>query len=89
MSVAVARRSLLPSAVVDYLALTKPRVVSLLVVTGVCGYLAGAAGHVRIGVILASCFGYAMRVWSIVIKVKRKRSAMRFRSASVRSHSTS
>src|SRR3977135_879822 len=43
----------------------------------------------RIGVILTPCFGYAMRVWSIVISVKRKRSAMRFKSASVRSHSTS
>src|SRR4051812_35038032 len=43
----------------------------------------------RIGVIFASCLGYAMRVWSMVIKVKRKRSAMRLRSARVRSHSTS
>ncbi len=60
MSVAVARRSLLPPAVIDHLALTKPRVVSLLVVTGVCGYLAGAAGHVRIGVLLAVAGGGAL-----------------------------
>src|ERR1041385_6788035 len=43
----------------------------------------------RIGVILESCFGYAIRVWSTVIKVNRKRSAMRLRSDSVKSHSVS
>jgi heme o synthase len=41
-------------------ALTKPRVVSLLVVTGVCGYLAGAAGHVQIAVMLAVAGGGAL-----------------------------
>ncbi|MEP6972901.1 MAG: heme o synthase [Actinomycetota bacterium] len=60
MSVAVARGTRLSSTVVDYVALTKPRVVSLLVVTGVCGYLAGAAGHVRIGVLLAVAGGGAL-----------------------------
>ena len=60
MSVAVARRQWLPSSVVDLVALTKPRVVSLLVVTGVCGYLAGASGHVRISVLLAVAGGGAL-----------------------------
>ena len=60
MSVAVARRTWLPPTVVDHVALTKPRVVSLLVVTGVCGYLAGAAGHVRIGVLFAVAGGGAL-----------------------------
>jgi len=46
--------------VADYVALTKPRVVSLLVVTGVCGYLAGAAGHVQIAVLLAVAGGGAL-----------------------------
>jgi protoheme IX farnesyltransferase len=44
----------------DLVALTKPRVVSLLVVTGVCGYLAGAAGHVEVGVLLAVAGGGAL-----------------------------
>jgi protoheme IX farnesyltransferase len=44
----------------DHLALTKPRVVSLLVVTGVCGYLAGAAGHVELSVLLAVAGGGAL-----------------------------
>ena len=60
MSVAVAHRAWLPSTVADHMALTKPRVVSLLVVTGVCGYLAGAAGHVRIGALLAVAGGGAL-----------------------------
>ena len=60
MSVAVARGTRLSSTVADYVALTKPRVVSLLVVTGVCGYLAGAAGHVRIDALLAVAGGGAL-----------------------------
>jgi protoheme IX farnesyltransferase len=44
----------------DYVALTKLRVVSLLVVTGACGYLAGAAGHVRLSVLLAVTGGGAL-----------------------------
>ena len=48
------------AAIADHVALTKPRVVSLLVVTGVCGYLAGAAGHVRIGALLAVAGGGAL-----------------------------
>jgi protoheme IX farnesyltransferase len=48
------------ASVADYVALTKPRVVSLLVVTGVCGYLAGAAGHGQIGVLLAVAGGGAL-----------------------------
>jgi heme o synthase len=44
----------------DYVALTKPRVVSLLVVTGVCGYLAGAAGHVQLAVLVAVAGGGAL-----------------------------
>ncbi|MEO8292933.1 MAG: heme o synthase [Actinomycetota bacterium] len=63
MSVSVARgasRSRAVATAADYLALTKPRVVSLLVVTGVCGYLAGAAGHVRLGIMLAVAGGGAL-----------------------------
>ena len=63
MSVSVGRASRIGDAaatVADYIALTKPRVVSLLVVTGVCGYLAGAAGHVQIGVLLAVAGGGAL-----------------------------
>ncbi len=48
------------AAIADHVALTKPRVVSLLVVTGVCGYLAGAAGQVRIGALLAVAGGGAL-----------------------------
>ena len=48
------------ASVADYVALTKPRVVSLLVVTGVCGYLAGAAGRVEITVLLAVAGGGAL-----------------------------
>jgi protoheme IX farnesyltransferase len=44
----------------DHLALTKPRIVSLLVVTGVCGYLAGAAGRIELSVLLAVAGGGAL-----------------------------
>ncbi len=60
MSISVGRATRANGAfttVADYVALAKPRVVSLLVVTGVCGYLAGAAGHVRIAVLLAVAGG--------------------------------
>ena len=63
MSVSVARGASASRAVAtaaDYLALTKPRVVSLLVVTGVCGYLAGIAGHVELSVLLAVVGGGAL-----------------------------
>ena len=63
MSVSVSRAmraSRAVATVADYVALTKPRVVSLLVVTGVCGYLAGAAGHVQIAVLLAVAGGGAL-----------------------------
>ena len=63
MSVSVGRASRIGDAaatVADYVALTKPRVVSLLVVTGICGYLAGAAGHVQISVLLAVAGGGAL-----------------------------
>ena len=48
------------SHLADRVALTKPRVVSLLVFTGVCGYLAGAAGHVRVDVLVAVAGGGAL-----------------------------
>ena len=63
MSVSVSRATRVSHAVAtvaDHVALTKPRVVSLLVVTGVCGYLAGAAGHVQIAVMLAVAGGGAL-----------------------------
>ncbi len=63
MSISVGRATRVNGAfttVADYVALAKPRVVSLLVVTGVCGYLAGAAGHVRIAVLLAVAGGGAL-----------------------------
>ena len=63
MSISVGRATRVNGAVAtiaDYAALTKPRVVSLLVVTGACGYLAGAAGHVRIAVLLAVMGGGAL-----------------------------
>lgn len=60
MSVSVARGTRRSTIFADYLALTKPRVVSLLVITGACGYLAGAAGHVQLGVLLAVAGGGAL-----------------------------
>jgi protoheme IX farnesyltransferase len=48
------------AAAADHLALTKPRIVSLRVVTGVCGYLACAAGHVELSVLLAVAGGGAL-----------------------------
>jgi protoheme IX farnesyltransferase len=63
MSVSVGRATRVSGAVAitaDYVALTKPRVVSLLVVTGVCGYLAAADGHVRVAVVLAVAGGGAL-----------------------------
>jgi len=60
MSISVARGTRLSTTVADHIALTKPRVVSLLVITGVCGYLAGAAGQVRISVLLAVAGGGAL-----------------------------
>jgi heme o synthase len=54
------RASRVFATVADYVALTKLRVVSLLVVTGACGYLAGAAGHVRLSVLLAVAGGGAL-----------------------------
>jgi protoheme IX farnesyltransferase len=61
LSVSRARReSSAVATIADHVALTKPRVVSLLVVTGVCGYLAGAAGHVRIPILLAVAGGGAL-----------------------------
>lgn len=43
--------------VTDYVRLTKPRIISLLLVTAVCGLYAGAAGGVRWTVLLAVCGG--------------------------------
>ncbi|MGZ5296257.1 MAG: UbiA family prenyltransferase [Actinomycetota bacterium] len=63
MSVSVERRagaSRAVAIVADHMALTKPRVVSLLVVTGVCGYLAGGAAHVELSVLLAVAGGGAL-----------------------------
>ncbi len=48
------------AALADLVALMKLRVVSLLVVTGVCGYLAGAAGKVQLSVLLAVAGGGAL-----------------------------
>lgn len=44
----------------DYAALTKPRVVSLLLLTGVCGLLVGASGHPELGALLAVLGGGAL-----------------------------
>ena len=55
-----ARASRVLATVADHVALTKLRVVSLLVVTGVCGYLAGAAGHAQVSVLLAVAGGGAL-----------------------------
>ena len=63
MSVSIARRQRAERALAtlaDLVALTKPRVVSLLVVTGVCGYLAGAAGRVDLGALFAVAGGGAL-----------------------------
>ncbi|MDP9298545.1 MAG: heme o synthase [Actinomycetota bacterium] len=48
------------SVAADLLALTKPRIVSLLLVTAACGYLAGAGGHVRLTVLFAVVGGGAL-----------------------------
>lgn len=45
------------SAVTDYVRLTKPRIISLLLVTAVCGLYAGAAGSVRWTALVAVCCG--------------------------------
>lgn len=53
-----ARRLLaIRATVADYVRLTKPRIISLLLVTAVCGLYAGAAGSVRWTVLLAVCGG--------------------------------
>lgn len=46
--------------VADYIALTKPRIVSLLLLTGVCGLLAGASGHPALRTLLAVVGGGAL-----------------------------
>ncbi|MGH2596567.1 MAG: UbiA family prenyltransferase, partial [Actinomycetota bacterium] len=63
MSISVGRAtrgSRAMATVADYVALMKLRVVSLLVMTGICGYLAGAAGHVRSSLLLAVAGGGAL-----------------------------
>lgn len=45
------------ATVADYVRLTKPRIISLLLVTAVCGLYAAAAGAVRWTVLLAVCGG--------------------------------
>jgi protoheme IX farnesyltransferase len=45
------------SVLADVVALTKPRVLSLLVATGICGYLAAARGDVHLGALLAVAGG--------------------------------
>lgn len=45
------------ATVADYVRLTKPRIISLLLVTAVCGLYAAAAGGVRWTVLLAVCGG--------------------------------
>jgi heme o synthase len=44
----------------DYLALTKPRIMSLLLLTGICGMLAGARGLPPIGTMTALVVGLAL-----------------------------
>lgn len=51
------RAAAIRSTVGDYVRLTKPRIISLLLVTAVCGLYAGAAGGVRWTVLLAVCGG--------------------------------
>jgi protoheme IX farnesyltransferase len=53
----VGRLTAIRSAAADYVRLTKPRIISLLLVTAVCGLYAGAAGAVRWTVLLAVCGG--------------------------------
>jgi protoheme IX farnesyltransferase len=50
----------LASRVADYVALTKPRIVSLLLFTGACGLFAGARGHPSVGQLLAVLGGGAL-----------------------------
>src|SRR5207302_6508495 len=44
----------------DYLALTKPRIMSLLLITGFCGLIAGARGWPGTGLTLAAILGLAL-----------------------------
>ncbi|MDP9225593.1 MAG: heme o synthase [Actinomycetota bacterium] len=41
------------ASLIDYVALTKPRIIGLLAFTGACGILAGAAGHPDLGALAA------------------------------------
>jgi len=44
----------------DYVALTKPRIMSLLLITGFCGLIAGARGWPGTGLVVASMLGLAL-----------------------------
>jgi len=56
---AAGRRDLL-ALVADYVALTKPRIVSLLLFTGACGFLAGDRGRLSLGPLIAVVGGGAL-----------------------------
>jgi protoheme IX farnesyltransferase len=48
------------SAIRDYVTLTKPRIMSLLLLTGACGYIVGAHGHPASGRLALTLLGLAM-----------------------------
>ncbi len=54
------RAGIAADRVADYVALTKPKVVSLLLLTGVCGLLAGASGRPGLGALIAVVVGGAL-----------------------------
>lgn len=54
------RGALRTNRVIDYVALTKPKIVSLLLLTGVCGLLAGASGRPGLRALLAVLGGGAL-----------------------------
>jgi len=79
---AATRRDLL-ALVADYVALTKPRIVSLLLFTGACGFLAGGRGRLSPGPLIAVVGGGALAAGganAINCAIDRKLDALMFRT---------
>ncbi len=79
---AASRRDLL-ALVADYVALTKPRIVSLLLFTGICGFLAGGRGRLSPGPLIAVLGGGALAAGganAINCAIDRNLDALMFRT---------
>ncbi len=83
MKVQAATRRDLLALVADYVALTKPRIVSLLLFTGACGFLAGGRGRLSPGPLIAVVGGGALAAGganAINCAIDRKLDALMFRT---------